>query len=243
MGTFHPFDWFRMSKALFVFTSCGSYKKGEEEQQTGWYLPEAAHPHHILKDGGFVIDFASAKGEPSPVDEGSVKNFTDEQSVAFFKEHVEDGKLKNVKNLQNIDLSEYEIVFFPGGHGPMFDLANDEETAKKVGEFYEKKKGIVGGVCHGTAALIPVKLSDGTPLVKGQRVAMFTNNEEEAVGLSKFMPFMLETRLREMGATTCAVNNWQPLAVVSDRIVTGQNPSSGTEVGKELLAAAKANKK
>merc|ERR1711991_856962 len=239
MGTFHPFDWFRMSKALFVFTSCGSYKKGEEEQQTGWYLPEAAHPHHILKDAGYEIVFATPSGKPAHVDKSSVEAFAkDDISIKFLSDFVKDGILQNVVNLQDLKPTDFKIAFAPGGHGPMFDLANDEATGKFFATVYEAGN-VCGAVCHGPAALVPVKLSNGEPLVKGKQVACFTNDEEDAVQLSQFMPFMLESKLRELGAQTVAVGKWQPLAITSERLVTGQNPASGTAVGEALVAAAK----
>eukprot|EP00211_Chloroparvula_japonica_P014662 CAMPEP_0119131672 /NCGR_PEP_ID=MMETSP1310-20130426/10514_1 /TAXON_ID=464262 /ORGANISM="Genus nov. species nov., Strain RCC2339" /LENGTH=230 /DNA_ID=CAMNT_0007122263 /DNA_START=86 /DNA_END=778 /DNA_ORIENTATION=- len=224
-------------QALFIFTETFSFPKGDVTQQTGWYLPEAAHPYHELKAAGFDVIFATPNGKPSHVDNGSVEAFKDKVSLDFLETYVKDGQLKNVLPLTSLKPEDFKIVFFPGGHGPMFDLAVDEETGKFAAAAYEQG-GVVGAVCHGPAALVPIKLSSGEPLVKGKQVAAFTNDEEDAVSLSKYMPFMLSTKLRQLGAQTVAVDTWQPLAVTSERLVTGQNPASGTAVGEALVKAA-----
>ena len=171
------------------------------------------------------------------MDEGSVKNFTDNISVQFLDQFVEAGHLKHdlVKPLGELKPEDYDVVFVPGGHGPMFDLAL---ATNITGDFLAKayKAGkIVSAVCHGPAALVSAKLSEDQPLVKGHEVACFTNDEEAAVKLDKYMPFALESKLRELGAHTVGGKPWEPLVVTSDRLITGQNPNSGTPVGKAIV--------
>jgi putative intracellular protease/amidase len=228
-----------MSKALFIFTETSEFAKGEEKQQTGWYLPEAAHPHEVLKKNNFAITFATPNGQPAHVDQGSVSAFQgDKISTEFFNEFVKDGVL-NVKSVKDLKASDFAIIFYPGGHGPMFDLASDKTTAAFTASAYDGG-AVVGAVCHGPAALVPIVLQNGEPLVKGKQVACFTNDEENAVNLSSFMPFMLESKLRELGGISSAKGLWQAHAVTADRLVTGQNPASGTAVGEALVAAVKA---
>jgi putative intracellular protease/amidase len=261
-----------MSKALFIFTETSEFAKGEEKQQTGWYLPEAAHPHEVLKKNHFVITFASPIGQPAHVVQGSVAAFTKDQvstswgtkrrrrrscfafpvpffflffsfpyeiSTAFLNEFVKDGLLQDVKSVKDLKASDFQIIFYPGGHGPMFDLASDKTTAAFTASAYDGG-AVVGAVCHGPAALVPIVLQNGEPLVKGKQVACFTNDEENAVKLSSFMPFALESKLRELGGISSAKGLWQSHAVTADRLVTGQNPASGTAVGEALVAAVKA---
>lgn len=251
-------------RALFILTEVNKYTKkaadgSTSEQQTGFYLPEIAHPHHILTHHGYKVDFATPHGKPAPVDEGSVKDYTDDQSKEFHAKYIVDGYISNVKPVAEHNIQDYggskrtvfvalilafltfetDIAFFPGGHGPMFDLATDATVGAWVAKFYEVRKGVVGAVCHGPAGLIPVKLSNNKPLVEGKTISCFTDNEESAAGLSASVPFPLETRLRQLGAQTTAVDLWKPIAVTSERVVTGQNPASGAPVGEALIAAAK----
>lgn len=189
---------------------------------------QSSHPYHELHSAGIEVTFTTLNGKPAPVDPSSVKNFTDPASVSFLKEFIPDGKfLTNVKKLSTLPTSGWAIVFFPGGHGPMFDLAASEESGKFVAEAYENNPTVVGAVCHGPAGLVPVYLSNKRHIVEGQMISCFTDREEEAVKLVEKMPFALETKLRQLGARTVSADLWKENAVTSGRIVTGQNPASG----------------
>jgi putative intracellular protease/amidase len=214
-------------RALFIFTEHSAFKHAGKSKATGWWLSEAAHPYAALKKKGWTVEFATPTGDAAPVDPESLKIPEDDaESAAFLAEHVHDGSLSSVVSVETLKPTDYDVVFFPGGHGPMFDLAHDESTAKFVSTFFESRKGVLGALCHGPAALVPVTTSKGTPLVKGHTVACFTNAEEAKVGLAASMPFALESKLRELGAKTVGVDDWAANVVVSGRLLTGQNPAS-----------------
>ena len=143
-------------------------------------------------------------------------------------------QVKDTLSPQEIDSSEYSAVFYAGGHGVMWDLPNNQELAQITAAIYERN-GIVGAVCHGPAGLVNVQLSDGTYLVAGKTLAAFTNEEEEAVELTDQMPFLLESKLIERGAQHTEAPNFQPHVMVSDRLVTGQNPASATKTAEAIV--------
>ncbi|CAG5129762.1 unnamed protein product [Candidula unifasciata] len=225
-------------KVLVILTSADKFPA--TGKPTGWYLPELAHPYKVLVDAGVTdIDSISPKGGKAPLDPTSVEQFKDDAVCQWFlKDAKAQALVNNTKTPTQVKASDYAAVLFPGGHGPMFDLATDAEIARITAEVYEKG-GVVAAVCHGPAGLVPVKLSNGDPLVKGKKVTSFTNAEEDAVDLSKYMPFMLETRLEELGATFSKADNWQEHVVVDGRLITGQNPASSTKLGKSILELLK----
>ncbi|KAI8847791.1 class I glutamine amidotransferase-like protein [Chytridium lagenaria] len=182
---------------LFIMTSHDEL--GSTGKKTGWYLPEVAHPYNILTKAGFNITVASPKGGKTPLDPGSAEAFKeDPECIAFLADSVATGKVNNSLLLSTIKPSDYAAVVFPGGHGPMYDLATDATSHSVTAAIYEQG-GLVAAVCHGPAGIANVKLSSGEYLVKGKKVTGFTNDEEDAVQLTPFMPFMLETRLKENG--------------------------------------------
>uniref|UniRef100_A0A0B6Y982 DJ-1/PfpI domain-containing protein n=1 Tax=Arion vulgaris TaxID=1028688 RepID=A0A0B6Y982_9EUPU len=221
-------------KVLIVLTSTDKFPS--TGKPTGWYLPELAHPFKVLVDSGKVtFDSISPKGGKAPLDQDSVVQFKDDAACQWFLKDAKAQELvNNTKTPSQVKASDYHAVLYPGGHGPMFDLATDTSIAKIAAEVYEKG-GVVAAVCHGPAALVPIKLSNGDSIVKGKKVTCFTNDEEDAVALSKYMPFMLETKLQELGATFNKAENWAENVVVDGKLITGQNPASSAKLGKSIL--------
>ncbi|KAH9837496.1 Glyoxalase activity of DJ-1 [Teratosphaeria destructans] len=223
-------------KVLFVLSS--HEQLGNTGKTTGWYLPEFAHPYYKL-EGKADITIASPKGGAAPLDPSSVEMFKeDAESSKFLKE--KESLWKNTEKLSNYlgKAHQFDAVFYVGGHGPMFDLAVDPESQQLIREFYEAGK-TTSAVCHGPAAFVNVKLSDGSYLVSGQEVTGFSNAEEDQVGLSPAMPFMLETALKEKGGKVVLADHpWGAKVVASGKggkLITGQNPASAAGVGEKIL--------
>lgn len=224
-----------MPNALFVVTNHSEL--GTTGNKTGYYLPEAAHPYEILEKAGFEIDFVSPKGGKSPLDEGSKEIYNkDEICQRFLNNQKVQEKLENTLKPSQVDTKKYSIIFFVGGHGPMFDLPNNHEIQELVRKIYEEnKESIVAAVCHGPVGIANVKLSNNRYLVEGKKVTGFTNAEEEAVKLTDQMPFLLENKLRGNGALFQAAVNWSPHVECDDRIFTGQNPASATPLAETIV--------
>ncbi|MFN8578471.1 MAG: type 1 glutamine amidotransferase domain-containing protein [Candidatus Sericytochromatia bacterium] len=222
-----------MNKILFVLTSHD--KKGETGQKTGYYLSEVSHPYHVLKNSGLEIDFVSPKGGKPPVDG---YNLEDKINNEFVNDSKAQEKINNTKTPEEINPQDYKVIFFAGGHGTMWDFPDNSSLAKIAGEIYDNG-GIVAAVCHGPAALINIKLSNGKYLVDGKNVSSFTNEEEEAAGLTNVVPFLLENKLKERGAIHKKSGKFQEHTEVSERLVTGQNPASATKVGEEIFILLK----
>lgn len=221
-------------KALIVVTNHEAL--GNTGEKTGWYLPEVSHIYFPLTEAGFHIDFASPKGGKAPLDQKSY-----DLSDALNKRFVEEKKLlpqfEHTLALSNINPKDYQIIFFAGGHGTMWDFPNSADLNRVTAAIYEQG-GIVSAVCHGPAALVNVKLSNGNYLIAGKEVSAFTNEEEQAVELTKIVPFSLETKLKEHGAKFHAGKMWDNIVVVSDRLITGQNPQSAYSLGKKIVEVA-----
>jgi len=213
---------------------------GDTGKPTGWYLPEFAHPYDVLKDH-VKITVASPKGGEAPLDFSSVEASKDDKiSINFL--HKDETLWKNTEKLEKFlgHAGDFEAIFFVGGHGPMFDLANDVTSHKLINEFYTHNK-IVAAVCHGPAALTHVKLASGGYLLDGQPVTGFSNTEEDQVGLTSAMPFSLEDALNQAtgGKFVKASEPWGPKVVVArgGRLITGQNPASAAGVGQAIYDA------
>lgn len=216
-------------RALFVITSNDQLGYSG---RTGWYLSELSHVYYPLKAAGFEIDFASPKGGMAPVDVGSLK-LDDPLNKKFADEY----KLKDVLQTMGINEADpkiYQVIYFAGGHGAMWDFPDDEELQRITKDIYESN-GIVAAVCHGVSALVNVKLSDDTYLVDGKEVSAFTNSEEKEVGKEDVVPFLLETKLRERGAKFLSAGNWQKEVVLCDRLITGQNPQSASSLAETII--------
>ena len=216
-------------KILFVLTSHD--KKGSTGQHTGYYLGEVSHPWEVLTKAGYEIDFVSPKGGKAPVDG---LNLNDVTNKSFWENLIYRQKVEHTMKPSEVNLTEYVAIFYAGGHGTMWDFADNVELANIASEIYENG-GAVAAVCHGPAGLVNIKLSNGKYLVDGKNVNAFTNEEEIAVKLENVVPFMLESKLIERGAKFSKAGLWQEKVVVDGRLVTGQNPASAKKVGEELL--------
>ena len=222
-------------KVLFAVTSHD--KKGNTGEATGAYLPEISHPWDVLRAAGYEIDFTSPKGGRPPLDGVDEK---DPSQKAFLADALAMKKLDASVKPADVDAAAYGAIFYAGGHGAMWDFPEDQALAKLAAQIYDAG-GVVAAVCHGPAGLVNVKLANGSYLVAGKKVAAFTNDEETAVKLEKVVPFLLATALTERGAEHVPAANWAPNVIVSERLVTGQNPASAKGVGErmvELLAAS-----
>jgi putative intracellular protease/amidase len=216
-------------KVLFVLTSHDH--KGDKP--SGYFLSEATHPHLVLANAGYEVDFVSPKGGKAPLDPDSF-DLKDGTNADFWNDPKLRGAVENTLRPTDVKADDYAAIFFAGGHGAMWDLPDNTELAALSSSIYEHG-GVVGAVCHGPAALVNVKRPDGEYLVKDMFVAAFTNDEEREVGLERVVPFMLADRLVQRGAHHDAGPNWQTKVCVSGRIVTGQNPASATRVGDAML--------
>lgn len=216
-------------KILFVLTSHGM--KGSTGEPTGFYLSEVSHPWEALTKAGYEIDFVSPKGGNPPVDGF---NLEDPVNKAFWENKEYRNKLEHSMKPSEVDPAAYIAIHYAGGHGTMWDFADNSELAALATKIYEKG-GVVSAVCHGPAGLVNIKLSNGQYLVDGKRVNAFTNEEEIAVKLEKVVPFMLETTLIERGAKFEKSGLWQEHVTVDGRLITGQNPQSAKKLGEEVV--------
>ncbi|KAJ7188780.1 class I glutamine amidotransferase-like protein [Mycena filopes] len=221
-----------MPSILFVFTSVTETLTGA---QSGWYLPEAAHPYYILAPHA-SIDFASPKGGNPPLDPGSVKLFeNDPDSIKFLADETVKAKLAACAKLSTISVKDYDAIFYIGGHGPVIDLAVDNVNIKLASEFYQAGK-IVSAVCHGPAAIVGATDAQGKSIFAGKSVTGFSNAEEVILGKVKDVPFALEDRLVSLGATyTKAAEAFGPHVVVDGTLYTGQNPASSVPLAEAIL--------
>ena len=221
------------SRILFVLTSANKTLTGA---QTGWYLPEAAHPYYVLHEK-FAIDFAAPKGPNPEVDQYSVETFTDDESVKFLQDPEVKQKLASAKKLTEVDHNDYVAIFYVGGHGPVIDLATDPDNIKLANAFYQAGK-LTTAVCHGPAAIVGVTDASGKNIFAGRKVTGFSNDEEEQAGKVKDVPFLLETRIKELGGDYIkAEKAWASKVVVDGQVITGQNPASAQAIGEAILKA------
>jgi putative intracellular protease/amidase len=223
-------------KVLIVLSSHGQL--GSTERKTGWYLPEFAHPYYVLSPD-VQLTIASPKGGHAPLDPGSAEAFKNDPQCAKFLEE-KSALWDNTEKLSTFigRAKSFDAIFYPGGHGPMFDLVNDSDSIALIREFWESGK-IVATVCHGSAVLLNVKLSDSSFLVANTPVTGFADSEEDEINYSQYMPFMLETELNKVsgGKYEKAPTNWESYVVVAKdgRLLTGQNPGSAGDLAKVLL--------
>ena len=213
---------------LIIVTGSSTMKSGD---QTGVWLEEFAVPYMKFKQEGFEVTVATIHGGNVPIDPSSL-----EGSKAEWKDAIE--ALKNAQTLSTIDTSKYQAVYMPGGHGAMFDLADNEVVKQTLATFADAGK-TVSAVCHGPASLVDVKLKNGKYLVEGKHVTSFTNNEEDEVKMSAKMPFMLESKLKEQGALFKAKGNWADNVVIDGKLITGQNPSASASIADAIIKSVK----
>lgn len=222
-----------MSKVLMVLTSHD--RLGDTGDKTGFWLEEFAAPYYILKDAGLDVTLASPKGGQPPLDPRSDDPDAETEAMRRFKKDPEaKAALANTVKLSDVSPDEYDAVFYPGGHGPLWDLAEDRDSVALIESIYAAGKP-VGAVCHGPAALRRAKAPDGTPLVRGKAVTGFSNTEEAAVGLTDVVPFLVEDMLKQNGGDYSKAENWEPHAVTDGNLVTGQNPGSSEATARALV--------
>jgi putative intracellular protease/amidase len=226
-----------MARILIVLTS--HTRLGETGRATGFYFDEMAAPYYALIDAGHQVDIASIRGGPAVHDPGSVKADPAARPAAvrrFLEDPAAMAKLSSTLPIEAVDAAAYDGVFLPGGHGTMYDFPTSEALGRVVGRIADQG-GVIGAVCHGPAGLVDARRADGTPVIAGLKVNSFTDAEEAAVGLTDAMPFLLETRLRELGGLFEGAPNFTAKAVRDGQLITGQNPMSAEAVAALLVEA------
>jgi putative intracellular protease/amidase len=216
-------------KVLIVLTSHDTL--GNTGKETGFYLPEISHPVDVFDRASLTVEYVSPKGGKAPM---IGIDLDDPLNVTFLDNPEKMAQVENTLNPTQVNPSEYAAIFYAGGHGTMWDFPEDANLAQIATSIYEQG-GVVGAVCHGPAGLVNIRLSDGSYLVDGKVVSAFTNEEEAAVGLTEVVPFLLEEKLTERGATVEKAPNFQAKTVTSDRLVTGQNPASAAGVAEAIV--------
>ena len=224
-------------KILIVLTSHNQL--GDTGQKTGFWLEEFATPYYIFKDANADVTLASPNGGQPPLDPKSDEpDFRTEATERFKGDADAQSVLANTQKLSDITPDDYDAVFYAGGHGPLWDLAEDRKSIALIETMYASGKP-VAAVCHAPAVLRHTKAPDGTPLVKGKSVTGFSNTEEDAVQLSEVVPFMLEDELKAKGANYSKADDWHPYAITDGNLITGQNPASSDPVAKAVLEIIK----
>ncbi len=227
-------------KILMVLTSHDEL--GNTGKKTGFWVEEFAAPYYTLKDAGATIIIASPKGGQPPIDPSSTEPANQTEAThRFDKDKVLQDLLAQTKKLSEVSADDFDAVFFPGGHDPLWDLTNDKDSIKLIESFWVDKKP-VAAVCHAPSVLLHVMDEVGLPLLKGKKITGFTNTEEEAVGLKKVVPFLLEDELKSKGGIYSKKEDWASYVVTDGLLITGQNPASSKAASAKLLELLKENK-
>ena len=224
-------------KVLMILTSHSEL--GNTGKKTGFWIEEFAAPYYVFKDAGAEITLASPKGGQPPIDPKSeAPDAQTEATKRFNSDKDLQQLLATTTKLADVRADSFDAVFYPGGHGPLWDLYETPESVKIIGQFWRSGKP-VAAVCHAPAVLLNVKDENGEPLIKGKKVTGFTNTEEEAVGLTEVVPYLLEDELKNRGGHFSRGSDWASYVVKDGKLITGQNPASSEEAAKELLAMLK----
>ncbi|MBM7072271.1 type 1 glutamine amidotransferase domain-containing protein [Shewanella sp. 202IG2-18] len=222
-----------VQKVLMVLTSHDTL--GDSGEKTGFWIEEFASPYYTFIDAGFEVTLASPAGGQAPIDPKSeLEDFQTASTHRFDKDKTAQQAVMNTHVLSTIDQQQFDAVFYPGGHGPLWDLADNQTSIELIEQFLAAQKP-VAAVCHATAALLNVKDASGELAIKGKAVSGFTNTEEAAVQLTDIVPFLLEDELIKRGADYQKVDDWSALAVQDGLIISGQNPASSELVAKKLV--------
>lgn len=220
-------------KILMVLTSHD--KLGDTGKKTGFWLEEFAAPYYVFKDAGAAVTLSSPKGGQPPLDPTSDADDAQTEATKRFKgDKAAQSDLAKTVMLSSVSANEFDAVFFPGGHGPLWDLSEDADSIKLIETFAANDRPIAA-VCHAPAVFRHPKGADGKPLVAGKAVTGFTNTEEEAVGLTKVVPFLVEEMLKANGGAYEKGDDWASFVVIDGKLVTGQNPASSEEAARKLL--------
>ena len=228
-----------LMKVLIILTSHDQL--GDTGEKTGFWLEEFASPYYRLKDAGVQITLASPLGGQPPLDPKSHEpDFQTEDTRRFDDDPAAQAQLASTEVLSGVNAGDFDAVFYPGGHGPLWDLYNDQNSISLIEGFIAAGKP-VAAVCHAPAVLLQAKDGNGEPLVKGKKVTGFSNTEEAAVGLTEVVPYLLEDELTAQGGVYQKAEDWNPLAVVDGLLITGQNPASSAAVAGCLIDALAAD--
>jgi putative intracellular protease/amidase len=218
---------------LMVLTSHDQL--GATREKTGFWLEEFAVPYYVFKDAGADITLASPRGGQPPLDPKSeAPDFQNESTHRFKKDGAAQTSLAKTLKLSDVSAGDYDAVFYPGGHGPVWDLAEDPSSVALIETMFAANKP-VGTVCHAGAVLRRAKAPNGAPLVRGKRVTAFSNTEEEAIGLAKVVPYLVEDMLKSNGGIYSKADDWQSYAIADGNLVTGQNPASSAGVAEAMV--------
>ncbi|MFD1911121.1 type 1 glutamine amidotransferase domain-containing protein [Halodurantibacterium flavum] len=225
-------------KVLIVLTSHDTL--GDTGRKTGFWLEELAAPYFAFRDAGAEITLASPKGGQPPLDPVSNSpDFQTDDTRRFEADAEATAALASTVKLSEVNADDYDTVFYPGGHGPLWDLTVDANSIALIQAFNAAEKPL-GLVCHAPGVLRDVKGADGAPIVKGRKVTGFTNSEEEGVGLTKVVPYLVEDTLKERGAEFVKGDDWGSFVVQDGLLITGQNPASSAEAARRVIAALEA---
>ena len=220
-------------KIVMVLTSYD--KLGDTGKRTGLWLEEFAAPYYLFKDVGAEITLTSPKGGQPPLDPKSDDPASQTSVIQRFKNDKEAQQaLANTVKLSTIKAEDYDAVFYPGGHGPLWDLSEDRDSIALIEALYAVGKP-VAAVCHGPAVFRHTKMPDGLPLVQGKSVTGFANTEEAAIGLTGIVPFLVEDLLKNNGGNYSKAEDWQSYVVTDGNLITGQNPASSEAAARALL--------
>ena len=220
-------------KVLVVLTSHD--RLGDTGAKTGFWVEEFAAPYYVMADAGVDITIASPKGGQPPIDpKSALPDFQTEATKRFDADKALQAKLANSIVLADVTAKDYDAIFYPGGHGPLWDLANDKSSIALIETFWQHDKP-VAAVCHAPAVFRFVKNADGSPFVQGKKVTGFSNSEEEAVQLTEVVPFLVEDELIKLGGQYSKGEDWSSYVVKDGMLITGQNPGSSEETAKALL--------
>jgi putative intracellular protease/amidase len=220
-------------KVLIVLTSHSQL--GNSGKKTGFWIEEFAAPYYIFFDAGATITLASPKGGQPPVDPQSKEPENETaDTIRFRADDALQHLLANTKKLADVDAADFDGVFYPGGHGPLWDLTNDTDSIRLIETFLKNNKP-VAAVCHAPAVLLNVHDETDTPMLKGKSVTGFSNSEEEAVQLTDIVPFLLEDELQKKGAIYSSAADWSVHVMTDGLLITGQNPASSAAAAKVLL--------
>lgn len=210
-------------------------KLGNTGEKTGFWLEEFASPYYQLIDAGFSVTLASPLGGQPPLDPKSAEaDFQTDATRRFEQDKENQAVLATTTKLELIDANDYAAVFYPGGHGPMWDLTTNQKSIALISAFIEQNKP-VAVVCHSTSVLLNVKDKNGAAIVQGKKITGFTNSEEDAVQLTDIVPFLLEDELVKQGANYQKGDDWASFVVEDSGIISGQNPASSSEVATRLI--------
>lgn len=221
-------------KILMVLTSHADL--GNTGEKTGFWIEEFATPYYAFKDAGLEVVLASPAGGEPPIDPKSeVEGFQTPATVRYYADSETQKVVANTLVLTQVNVEEFDAVFYPGGHGPLWDLTDNSDSIQLIEQFLAANKP-VAAVCHAPAALLNVKDSSGEYAIKGKAISGFTNGEEAAVQLTDIVPFLLENELIKRGADYQKVDDWHAFSVQDGLIITGQNPQSSELVAQKLLS-------